>query len=419
MRRRCIHVPAALALGALLVAAPARALEYAPIFNASVLGGQYFFQNTRGNVNGNVSVTAAAVIKASQRWSWLPMYVGNYQGTKGVSDAVPAGSLYQQEADQRASLTGLYSVAGTSWKLKPSASYKYEFLKQTRDESWGHGLFDFEKIATGFEAEKTYREPFSYRFGLDIYRIRFPQYRSLESQSPLDPLGNPLNRTGFNRNVLDTYNFQLTASGSRPFPYDDPVVSLQGTYSLLYQHYIDQSLVDVRGQIESAGRRDFLQTLNGAVGYPRSFRLFDRDWRLDSRLGLSFAYNGSNQNYYDANTAQFFSDAYSYTSYSAGPGFALAWGDVKRPTTVSTSFVYTRLNYVGRQAQDGSGVYTGRKLGQDLYVTGLSGSYPISPGFFLKAQANFLWARSNNTYEKTYAYNYRSANYLMGFTYEY
>ena len=46
-------------------------------------------------------------------------------------------------------------------------------------------------------------------------------------------------------------------------------------------------------------------------------------------------------------------------------------------------------------------------------------AYPISPGFSFKVQANFLWARSNNTYEKTYAYNYRTANYLMGFTYEY
>ena len=78
-----------------LGAGQAGAVEYAPVFNASVLGGQYFFKGSNGNVAGNVSVLTASAIKASERWSWLPMYSGNYQGTKGVNDAVPAGSLPQ------------------------------------------------------------------------------------------------------------------------------------------------------------------------------------------------------------------------------------------------------------------------------------------------------------------------------------
>ena len=406
---------AALALGV----GRAGAAEYAPVLNATVLGGQYFYQGNNANVSGNVSVVAGAMVKTSERWSFLPTYAANYQGTKGVSDSVAAGSLFQQEMDHRASFTGIYSLEGSDWKLKPSASYKYEFLKQTRDESWGHGLFDYEKIGLGFEAENLYREPFSYRFGLDFFRIRFPNFQSLESQAPLDPTGQPLNRAGVNRNTLDTFNTQLSVSGSMPYPAHEPKLALQGGYSILYQSYSDQNVTDSRGQIGSASRGDFLQTLGGSAGYPRTLRLFDKECRLDSRVNLSFSYNISNQNYFDAARTQYFPDAYSYASYRIGPSFSLAWGDPKRPTAISTSFNYSRVQYASRQAQYGTGLYSGAHLHQNLYQLGLGGTYPISPGFSLRAQTNFLWARSNNQFEQGYAYNYRAANYLMGFTYEY
>ena len=134
---------------------------------------------------------------------------------------------------------------------------------------------------------------------------------------------------------------------------------------------------------------------------------------------MNVAYNTSNQNYFDANTVQYFSNAYSYYSYGMGPSFNLAWGEAKHPTSVAASFNYTRFQYTERQAQDANGLYTGSHLGQNLYQAGLNGAYPIAPGFSLKAETNFYWARSNDEFEQSYAYNYRTANFLLGFTYEY
>jgi hypothetical protein len=178
-------------------------------------------------------------------------------------------------------------------------------------------------------------------------------------------------------------------------------------------------VIDARDQLTGGGRNDYLQSLGGSVGLPLPVRLFDTDCRLDSKLNVSLAYNNSNQNYFDARTTQYFADAYSYYSYGLGPALTLAWGEAKHPTAVSAFFNYTRFQYVARQAQDSNGTYTGSRLGQNLYQAGLSGVHPIAPGFSLRAQVNMYWARSNNQFEQSYSYNYRTANYLLGFSYEY
>lgn len=397
----------------------ARALEVVPVFNATLMGGQYIFKGDRSNLGLDAAVLAAPVLRKSDQWSFVPIYAGNYQGTKGVNDGVAAGTLFQQEMDHRVSLTAIDSVPGTNWKLKPSLSYKREFLEETRDETWGHGLFDYEKIGLGAEAENVYKDPFSYRFGLDVFRIRFPNFQSLESTSGTDPLGNPLHRENAGTDVLDTYNYQLSASGAVPYPFDDPKVSLSGGYSILYQDYHNETLVDSRGQLGTATRKDFLQTWNASLGYPKPVTLFGEDCRLDSSFGVNFALNMSNQNTFDAAQTQFIADSYSYADVGAGPSATLAWGDKKRPAAVAGSLRYDRTIYFGRQAQDGSGLYTGSRLVQDHYGLGLDYRYPIAPQFYLKAQANVLFVRSNNHFETTYSYNYTTENYLLGFTYEY
>jgi hypothetical protein len=403
----------------LLAAARAHSLEITPVANGTLMGGQYFFRGDKSSLNGNATALVAPVLRSSDRWAYLPIYSANYQGTKGVGDSVGAGTIFQQEMDHRVSVSGLYTADGSDWKLKPGVSYKRQFLKETRDEAWGHGLFDYEKIGAGFEAEKTYREPFSYRLGFDLYRIRFPNYKSLESEAGTDPQGNPLGRERAGANVLDSFNMMLSFSGSRPFPYEDPVVSLQGGASLLYQTYPDQHIVDARGQLRSAIRHDVQPALSGSVGYPRPLRLWDSAFRLDTRFSVGYVYNGSNQNTFDAARTKFVSDAYGYHQVSAGPSWTLAWGSSKRPAWASMGLRYEETLYTGRLAQDGDGVYGSSRQHQDRYLFTLGYAYPVAAGFYLKAQSNLLWQRSNQTYEKTYAYNYRAENFLLGFTYEY
>ena len=407
-------------LSLVLAASSARALEYVPVYSFTLLGGQYFFTSDKSNLNANTYLNITPAVKLSESWSVLPTLSSSFNGTKSVLDSVGSSSLFQQGMDHRLSVGGLYLVPDSPWKVKPSISYKRSFLKETKDEKWGYGLFDYQTYGAGIATEKVYREPFSYRFGYDFYFIKFHNYQSLESQSGVDPSGNPLGRETAGTNVLDTFNHEFSVSASRPFPYKDPKVSLTSTYRWRWQIYKDQPIIAKTGEPTDHSpteRQDFMQTLDLTLGYPRAFR--GGALRLGSSWATIFNYNGSNQNSYDAAQSRYTGDSYSYLGLSLGPRFNLSWGDRKNPSAAGLAFTYSRTKYLGRRTQDSYGSYGDDLQYQDRFLMTLSYGYPIAANFRLTAQTNFLWARSNNNYEAAYRYNYSTANYLMGFTYNY
>jgi len=411
--------PLYLACAALLWAASARAVEVTPLYGVSFLGGQYFFSSAKSNLNANVKASVAPALKFTSRpnWTVIPLYNGNFRGTKDVTDPVGSSTLFQQGMDHRLAFTGIRQAEGSNWKLKPSVSYKREFLKETRDETWANGLFDYWTTAVGFEAENVYKDPFSYRLGYDFFITRFPNYRSLESQSGVDPSGQPLGRERAGVNTLDTMNHQLSAAVTLPFPASDPKMSVSASYRILYQDYRDQPLIDLGGQPTTNGRQDFSNSLGFAVGIPKMYR----QGRLRAGYGFSlgFTHNGSNQNTFDAGQTRFMADSYSYYSLSAGPNMSLSWGDKKQPTTASLGLKWSRTKYAGRLAQSGSGAYLNERQSTNRFLVSVGYAYPVAPNFHLTAQTNILRQESNQKFEQSYRYNYTTANYLLGFSYDY
>lgn len=392
-------------------------MEYVPLYNVSLLGGQYFFAGDRTKLNGNVAARIAPIMKMSDEWTFLPLYRGSYRGTKGVTDAVGSGTLFQQEMDHRVAFTGVYTAPDSDWKLKPSVNYKYEFLKETRDEAWGKGLFDYQTAGLSFEGEKVYRDPFSYRLGYDFYYVRFTNYESLESQSGVDPSGNRLNRENAGTRVLDTFNHQVSFVTTVPLPAEEPKVSLEMGYRGLLQMFPDQPLIDKQGQPILSNRRDFTNSLSFSLAYPRP--VFGGRARMSSGWYLGLSRNDSNQSTYDAGQTRYVPETYTYYSFTTGPNATFSWGEEKRPVTAGLGFLFSTQRYLGRLVQDGTGLYLGEMQHQERYILNLSYGYPVAQNFRLTAQTNFLWADSNMKYERTYKYTYNAATYLMGFTYDY
>src|SRR5262249_50654230 len=117
--------------------------QITPVLDVELLGGQYFFQHNDGALSGNFHFTAAAAIKSPRlsAWTFEPLLASGYRGTKQVTDLVGGGTLFQETIENRAALRAVYE-ASPLWRVKPSASYEIDYLKETKDETWGHGLFD-------------------------------------------------------------------------------------------------------------------------------------------------------------------------------------------------------------------------------------------------------------------------------------
>lgn len=390
----------------LLFAALARALEVSPLFGAQLLGGQYFHRGERSALSGNFSGVLAPAIRLNDSWAVLPALQSSYQGTKSVVDLVGSGTLFQEQMDHRASVRAVWSSPTGRWRLKPNAGVKQQFLKETRDEKWGAGLFDYRRWSIGAEAEFVYDEPYSVRGGADYYSTTFVNYTSLESRAP------GLSRELAGDTVLDSRTYAFSLGGDLPLER----LILEAGLNFAIQHFPDQNLVDERGALFERRRTDAATQISLGARMPGEL---NTDLRLLGSLDLAAGFNNSNQNSYDARAARHFPLFYNHREVRLSPGVKALIGPPREPVIVGLSgSLWTRL-HPHREAQDETGSYMGRNLSTRGWTGSASLQYPMAKHFSLMFSAQFGRAYSNQRYEQYYRYNYTVANYLFGFTYDY
>ncbi|MBI4051804.1 MAG: hypothetical protein HY400_04795, partial [Elusimicrobia bacterium] len=390
------------------------AIEVSPLYNAQVLGGQYFFSGEKANLSGNASLLAAPALKFSEDLALVPSYYGYYQGTKQVLDLVGAGTLFQQVQGHRLGVKGVYAY-DEFWKFKSSLGYKIELAKETKDEIWGKGLFDYHKPGGGLEVEYVYAEPFSFRLGLDSYYLFFPNYKSLESQQALDFNGQPLARELVGDHILDSWGNMATLGGSLPL---GKFGILEGIYFFNYQKYPKQHLVNEAGAFTSSLRKD--RTQSGRFSWKFPYR-----WGATRKgtlgLGLGATLVSSNQNNYDATNTLFIADYYNYSEFKIEPAGEISWtpSEKQKPVSLKLSMAGYYRRYSSRPAQGPTGIYLSEKIHQITGSVNLSLHYPMAPHLGLLFNFQYAKAGSNMEFEQFYKYNYSAANYLFGFHYEY
>ena len=371
-----------------------------------LLGGQYFFGGEESSLSSNASLMLSPVIQFNDKWSLLPIYTGAYQGTKQVTDLVGGGTLFQELQDHRISFKGLYTP-GPGWRIKPNLSYKVELLKETKDETWNHGLFDYQKPNVGAEVEYVYQDPFSIRAGYDFYAILFPNYKSLESQV------SQLSRELAGDKVLNSYNHALSLGGSLSLPRSS-VLELEIDTTL--RQYPDQHIVLASGELSQPTRRDQIQSVSAGIKTPVPL---SKRWRLLTQVGLGLAWNQSDQNGYDAQRTRFIPHYYDYLDYRISPGFQFFYGPQDRPLILGLSGWVSTRDYSKRPVQNSEGTYGSEKIHTWSSAATASMSYPVAPHFALQLATQLGWNSSNMKYEKLYRYNFHTATYLIGFSYEY
>src|SRR5258708_463265 len=156
------------------------AVDVKPVIDAQLLGGQNYYNGSASSFRGLASLKQSSYTQFNERWSLVPLYAGNYRGTKQVTDLVGGGTLFQDSQDHTFS-TKLIGSFTNGLKLKAVGGYGLEWLRETKDESWTKGLYDNRRSFGGGEAEGPWDKDRSSRLDYYYYLIRFTHYQPLES----------------------------------------------------------------------------------------------------------------------------------------------------------------------------------------------------------------------------------------------
>ncbi len=391
----------------LAAAVSAGAYEVNTIGEFRFLGGQDYFNGNPSSLSGNLSFSVIPAIKFNERFTLAPTYMGSYRGTKEVNDLAGGGTLFQDSQTHYVSLKGLYSVT-PALKIKPAVSYRVELLRETKNETWGKGLFDYSKVNTGIEAEYRYREKGVARAAIDRFVVRFPNYETLESSVAAAGMG----REQAGKKTLDSNSLSFTLSGEDFFGKTRATAG----FSYTSRAYPDQPLVGADGSFTSSKRGDTVTSISAGATRPFLFR----NVRFVGALDAQYALNDSNQGNYDVSdpmAPRYTADYYDYTLAGVFPSLTVLLG--QRPAALTLSAGMTRQNYGSRKAMDVSGVPLAENVHISETIFGVTFIYPVTKELRLRVTVNTVDASSNMKYAGSYAYNYSSSNYLMGFSYEF
>jgi hypothetical protein len=393
--------------------AEAQGLQIIPIYGFQLLGGQNFYTGQKPSLSADAGGVVAPAMKFNENWSLLPSLVTNYTGTRQVVDLVGSGTLFSSQWDNQLTVKGLYTPDNSPWRFKPYAAFKYEFLQQTTAEQIGQGLYDYSQWDTGVDVEYVYHDPFAVRFGADYYQTHFPNYTSLESQAATQFQGQDLARELVGNYVLDMHSILLSASVDAALPHD---LILEASSSFLYEQFPNQHVVDASGDLDSPLRGDVVASLG--AGVKRTWNVADQV-KARGAFNVFYSYDDSNQSSYDASETTYLPLFYNYEEWKLAPDLKFFIGPEKTPIVVDVSGACWFRSYPHRPIQDVNGNYLGSTLYTDSWMAEVALTYPVAPHFNLMVNVQYGQETSNQQFLQLYQYDYTTATYMFGFSYDY
>ncbi|MBU4123229.1 hypothetical protein KJ959_06080 [bacterium] len=375
---------------------PLYAAEIIPVGEINLTGGASFFEGESSASGGNFNIAAVPAVKFSESVVLLPGYYGNYRGSKSVYELLGGGTLYQDSMSHNFTLR-LVNKLSPEHKFKLKTGYVFNYFRETTDEDWGEGLFDFEKFTLGIENETQNCMGMDKFIGsFDIMKVKFPEYASLASAlygQEVFP----------GTNILDFSGVNIYFRGLKKL---NPKSIVDVNLNFMLKDFPDQNLIDPQGEYTLTKRNDRTSSLD--MVYSRLFGSFS------AGLTLGAVVNRSNQDHFDAAAPKFVDNYYDYNSYSAGP--VVSFGNKFQ---VSCAYKYGIKNYEGRLTQKANSDYTSSKVQNKTHFVSLGSSYRLSRKLKAKVSANYFTQDSNQDYEAVYKYNYDTYNFDAGVVYEF
>ena len=344
---------------------------------------------------------------------WINLYNGSYDRTSQVTPQEEGG--FQTESSQSHNLTtALKYYVNKNWILRPLFFADWTFVTETKDESFGNGLYDYRDIGGGIEstwilaATKTAERDVI--AGFRYFERHYPNYVSLLAQfdpRPQVPENHEKDFAGYKFNAgYDDKNFEGWTWGAEDV--------------LLYKDYDDARTIDENG-IRSMDntRQDYLDYINLYVSRPINDTW---QWRLDGQFGI----NLSNLDFYDTHNTTSLSDDtfvksyYDYFLFLIKPTLLYQKNIGKDKNIIaSLSYEFMAQHYPGRKIQDVSGIYQDKKEQDYTHTFSAEFRYPLTQYVSWVTIATYTIADSNQNYEAFYLYTYDEWSAVTGFSFKY
>jgi hypothetical protein len=382
-------------------------VKVTPVADVSVLGGKYYLDSDAASFNGRLDAFFSPVLKFSEQSQLIPVYSGNYSGTQDIQELAGGGVLTRQR--QTHTVSAKYVYTDEFDKYKPRLSYSSALIKETKDEKWGKGLFDYTTLAAGFEATQE-RPRGTFTESYDFYLVKYGNYSTLlsESQTVIDTTTFNELSANAGKNTMDNANHRLGFA----YAWFPAIGDLKAAYDFTYRRYGDQSLVGK----PAAGQPYFKSDKRSDLAQNWHFTAARALKPVYLNFGARVGWLSSNQNSYDSSRTKFIKDYYSYADVSLAPSMNVVFKDGAQ---FGFSLEWRKLFYLGRLKQDASGNYGSAKIDQTFWLTSLSARYPVYTNLFARAAYNYQVSSSNMRYEANYRYNYRASTYLAGVEWEF
>ena len=382
--------------------------EFIPVTMAEFYTGQWYFDGESSALGGNASVKFIPAYKYSEKFAVLPTVESSYRGTRSTEELAGGSTLFQDTWDNALGVKAIMTP-NDRWAFRGRLSARMKWFRETTDEEWNDGLYDYRSLTVGAEAERKWGKTLSAAAGYDFSSLQFPNYASLESSQSSD-----LAREFSGTDVLDSAVHLLSVRGSAPLP---GRVTAQLSGYLSPRLYSDQSVVTLSGLFTSTKRQD--TATGGNINFERPFR-GPKSSVISAALMYGYLGMQSNQNHYDARLTTFVPDFYDYDQQTVGAQLSAGFGSsTAGPMVAELAGAYSHRNYRSRTIQDQDGLYLGEKLHVIETTLTAAFSYPLTRNVRARISTSVGRSRSNNRYEEVYRYNFSNSNYQFGFVYEY
>ncbi|GAB4028244.1 MAG: hypothetical protein Fur0012_00140 [Elusimicrobiota bacterium] len=378
-------------------------MKYNPVGEISIYGGKYYLDGDAASLDMKLDAFFSPSLILNENNEIYPVYMGYYNGTQDVQELAGGGVLTRQRQEHTVSLK--YSYIDGFNKIKPRLSYSKALIKETKDEKWGDGLFDYSTMALGLELEQ--ERPYgTFTESYDFFSVSYPNYASLISRSAtvIDTTTYSELSKNAGENILDSSSHRLAFSYTW-FP--NELVMKSGA-DFTYRTYSDQSVVGKTGGFKSEKRKDMLAGVN--------FRIEKPSKKLNLSFDCSLEKLVSNQNSYDASRTKYIDDFYGYTQAQVGPRADFFF---KNGSSFGYALDWRKIYYSGRLSQDAAGNYRSSKINQEFWLNSIYFRYPLSGRLFVRTSYSYQSSSSNMRYEAGYLYNYSASNWLAGLQWEF